>query len=45
MKNVSLPLKNSRAPSSPHTESIQNFEEVKNALEKANPPLDHFLRL
>jgi len=45
IKNVLLPFKNSRTPPSPHTESVQNFVEVKNALEKATPPLDHFLRL
>ena len=43
-KNL-LPLKNSRHPPSPHSESILNFDQVKKALQEADPPLDYFLRM
>lgn len=42
--NVLLPLKNTRKPPSAHVRLIHNFYEVKHALEKSEPALDHYLR-
>lgn len=45
LRKVLLPLKNSRKQSSPHSEVIENYQEIRNVLENADPPLDQYLRL
>jgi len=44
LKNVLLPLKNTRPYPPPHRDIIQNYDEVEQRLKMTEPPLDYLLR-